>query len=405
MIDLKILRNEPEILIKALQTRGEDTSFIDNLIEIDKEWRELSQASDDLKNKQKKKSKSKPSPEEIQKLKEMADEIKNIHEKTMELDEKRKEILLTIPNIPQESVPLGKDPNDNKVIRTWGEPKKVSFKPKSHEELAEELGWLDFARGAKIAESRFVIYKGKGATLERKMINLMLDTHIKNHNYTEIIPPCMVNEQSMIGTGQLPKFAEELYKCKDDNLYLIPTAEVPLTNMYQDEILPEEDLPINLVSYTPCFRREAGSYGKDTKGIIRIHQFNKVELVKFTTPQNSQEEHEKLTADAEKILQMLDLPYRVVELCTGDLGFASSKTYDLEIWFPSQNMYREVSSCSNFTDFQARRAGIRYKDNEGKTNLVHTINGSGLAIGRTFAALLENYQEEDGSISLPDILK
>jgi seryl-tRNA synthetase len=313
---------------------------------------------------------------------------------------------MIIPNMPHESVPIGTDEADNELIRTWGEKKEFDFDPLPHWEIGEQLGILDFARASKIAGSRFALYRGFGALLERGLINFMLDIHTKEHGYTEVLPPFMVNSASMTGTGQLPKFKEDLFKVEGWDYYLIPTAEVPVTNIHREDILPEESLPIYYVSYTPCFRSEAGSYGKDTRGLIRQHQFNKVELVKFCKPADSYDELEKLTRNAEEILKRLNLPYRVVALCTGDLGFSSAKTYDLEVWLPGQNVYKEISSCSNFLDFQARRANIRFKKKGASgTELVHTLNGSGLAIGRTLIALLENYQQGDGSVRIPDALR
>lgn len=313
--------------------------------------------------------------------------------------------VLMVPNIPHESVPDGESEKDNREIRRWGEPRKLDFTPKSHVELGEKLGILDLKRAAKISGARFAIYRGSGARLERALISFMLNAHTAN-GYEEILPPFMVNRKAMTGTGQLPKFEDDLFKIEGGDYYLIPTAEVPLTNIYADEILDAEQLPLKMCAYTPCFRREAGSYGKDTAGIIRQHQFNKVELVKLAKPEDSMAELESLTADAEGILQKLELPYRVVELCAGDLGFASAKTYDIEVWLPSQNRYREISSCSNFGDFQARRAGIRFKrDKKAAPEPVHTINGSGLAVGRTVVAILENFQQKDGSVTIPQALK
>jgi len=311
-----------------------------------------------------------------------------------------------VPNLPHESVPVGRTPEDNKVVRE-GEPerKKFNFEPREHWEVGESLGILDFSLASRISGSRFALLRGEGARLERALINFMLDLHTKR-GYKEVLPPFMVTGESMMGTGQLPKFAVELYKCRDDDLYLIPTGEVPLTNLHKNQILKEKDLPLNYVAYTPCFRREAGSYGKDTKGLIRNHQFNKVELVKFTKPEDSYEELEVLVSDAEKVLQLLEIPYRVVVLCSGDLGFGAAKTYDLEVWMPGENRWREVSSCSNFTDFQARRINIKYKKEEtGIQEYVHTLNGSGLAIGRTFAAILENNQTENGTVIVPKVLQ
>jgi seryl-tRNA synthetase len=333
----------------------------------------------------------------------------NIKDKEKDLsgfvDELNK-LLMVIPNIPHESVSIGKDEKDNPVIREWGKIRKMDFEPLNHWEIGERLGILDFVRAAKLAGARFALYRGLGAKLERALINFMLEIHTNEHGYIEVLPPFMVNSTSMTGTGQLPKFKEDLFKIEGWDYYLIPTAEVPVTNIHRDEILSENQLPICYVAYTPCFRSEAGSYGKDTRGLIRQHQFNKVELVKFTRPEESYDELEKLTLNAEEILKRLELPYRVVSLCTGDLGFSAAKTYDLEVWLPGQHLYREISSCSNFVDFQARRAGIRFKRKGGSgTELVHTLNGSGLAVGRTLVAIIENYQQADGSVRIPDALR
>jgi seryl-tRNA synthetase len=339
-------------------------------------------------------------------MKEVSSQIKEKEKELPQLSEELDQLSMIIPNMPHESVAVGKDEKDNPMVRTWGEIRETDFGPLPHWEIGEKLGILDFASAAKIAGARFALYRGLGAKLERALINFMLDIHTAEHGYTEVLPPFMVNSASMTGTGQLPKFEEDLFKIEGWDLYLIPTAEVPVTNIHREEILSDEQLPVYYVAYTPCFRSEAGSYGKDTRGLIRQHQFNKVELVKFTRPEDSYEELEKLTSDAEEILRRLELPYRVVSLCTGDLGFSAAKTYDLEVWLPGQGLYREISSCSNFTDFQARRAGIRFKRKGGKgTELVHTLNGSGLAVGRTVVAILENYQQADGSVAIPDALK
>ena len=342
----------------------------------------------------------------IAEMKEVSSEIKEKEKALPGILEELNSLLMVIPNIPDESVPVGKDENDNPVIRTWGEIRDNDFDPRPHWEIGEDLGILDFECAAKLAGSRFALYRGAGAKLERALISFMLDIHTNEHDYTEILPPFMVNAASMVGTGQLPKFKEDLFKIEGWDLYMIPTAEVPVTNIHRDEILAEKDLPVSYVAYTPCFRSEAGSYGKDTRGLIRQHQFNKVEMVKFVKPEESYDELEKLTRNAEEILRRLELPYRVVSLCTGDLGFSAAKTYDLEVWLPGQGLYREISSCSNFTDFQARRAGIRFKRGGGKgTELVHTLNGSGLAVGRTLVAILENYLQGDGSVAIPEALK
>jgi len=339
-------------------------------------------------------------------LKELSEEVKSLNEQRLSIENELKEMLLQIPNITSDDVPVAKDESDNPVIKKWGEPTEFDFDIKDHVEIGKNLDILDLETAAKITGARFALYKGLGARLERALINLMLDIHTKEHGYTEVLPPLMANSESFIGTGNLPKFEDDLFKINDTDYYLIPTAEVPVTNIYRDEIISEEQLPIKFVAYTPCFRKEAGSYGKDVHGIMRQHQFNKVELVKFTTPESSYDEHEALTGNAARILELLELPYRIVVLCTGDIGFSSAKTYDIEVWVPSENKYREISSCSNFEDFQARRASIRYKPKTGgKTKLVHTLNGSGLAVGRTVIAILENFQNEDGTVTLPEALR
>ncbi len=322
------------------------------------------------------------------------------------LDRERRDALANLERLTESSVPVGRSAADNKEVRRWGDPPKFDFQPKNHWDIGEELGILDFARAAKIAGARFALYKDSGAQLERALINFMLDLHTRKHGYREILPPFLVNRDAMTGTGQLPKFEEDLFRISEPEFFLIPTAEVPVTNIHREEMLEREQLPIRYVAYTPCFRREAGSYGQDVRGLIRQHQFNKVELVKFTEPEVSYSELEKLVNDAEAVLQALKLPYRIVELCTGDLGFAAAKTYDLEVWLPGQSAYREISSCSSFEDFQARRAQIRYrKEKKGKPIFVHTLNGSGLAVGRTVVAVLENYQQKDGSVVIPDALR
>jgi len=342
----------------------------------------------------------------ISEMKTVSKEIKGMEVDLPEIADELNKLLLVIPNIPHESVVIGKDADDNPVIRMWGEIRNFDFTPLPHWEIGEKLHILDFSRAAKIARSRFSLQRGLGATIERALINFMLDIHTRHHGYIETLPPFLVNSDTMTGTGQLPKFREDLFKVEGWDLFLIPTAEVPVTNIHRDEILSFDTLPIRYVSYTPCFRSEAGSYGKDTRGLIRQHQFNKVELVKFCCPEDSEKELESLTADAEEILQRLELPYRVVSLCTGDLGFSAAKTYDIEVWLPGQQLFREISSCSNFTDFQARRANIRFKRKEGRgTELVHTLNGSGLAVGRTLVAILENYQQPDGSVVIPEALR
>ena len=412
MLDPKLLRNNPDKVIEALKSRRADVSLVEKFTEKDKKWRALVHEADELKKQRntfseqvgKMKQTGEDSHELIARTKEIGNKIKDIEEDIKIIEEELNQIILFIPNIPHHTVPIGIDSRDNLEIRKWGQIKQFSFKPKSHDELGEKLGILNFEEAAKLSGSRFVVYKGQGAALERALINFMLETHTAENGYTEVLTPVLVNQNCMTGTGQLPKFEEEMFKLKDDPFYLIPTAEVSVTNLHREEIIPAEKLPINYCCYSLCFRREAGSYGKDVKGIMRQHQFNKVELVKFCEPDKSYDEHEKLTADAEKILQKLNLPYRVVDLSTGDLGFSSAKTFDLEVWFPSEGRYREISSCSNFEDFQARRANIRFRKGNSKPEFAHTINGSGLAVGRTFAAILENYQREDGHIEIPEVL-
>ena len=338
-------------------------------------------------------------------LRVISDKIKDLAGDRSNADNNLREFLLGVPNMPHESVPVGKDSADNREVRRWGEPRVFGFEPKDHVELGKILDIIDLDRAAKITGARFALYKGLGARLERALINFMLDIHTREHGYKEVLPPFMANSESFIGTGNLPKFAADLFKVEGTDYYLIPTAEVPVTNIHRDEILSGDDLPIKYAAYTPCFRSEAGSYGKDVRGIIRQHQFNKVELVKFAAPESSYDELESLTANAYRILELLELPYRVVVLCTGDMGFSSAKTYDIEVWVPSENTYREISSCSNFQDFQARRASIRYRQaGGGKPRLVHTLNGSGLAVGRTVVAILENFQEPDGTVTIPKAL-
>jgi seryl-tRNA synthetase len=413
MLDLKLIRKNYEEVKRRLATRGEEyVKLLDEVYKLDKKKREIQREVEDLRALLNRKSKEygilKRQGKEDENLKEELTKIKNklkvLEEELQVLEEKLKETLLRIPNLPHPSVPIGKNENDNIEIRRWGEPPNFNFEPKPHWELGEKLGILDFERGAKLSGSRFVVKKGLGAKLVRALINFMLDLHTER-GYTEMYVPHLVKPEILIGTGQLPKFKEDLFKCERDNLYLIPTAEVPLTNLHREEILKEEELPIYYTAYTPCYRREAGSYGRDIKGLIRLHQFDKVELVKITNKDSSYEELEKLVRDAEKVLQELELPYRVVELCTGDLGFSAAKTYDLEVWMPSYNRYREISSCSNCEDFQARRMNLRYKTKDGKKFLCHTLNGSGLAVGRTLAAILENYQQEDGSVLIPKALR
>jgi len=413
MLDIKLIRENPEKINELLKRRNHELS-IDEVMKIDVERRAVQTQADELRNKRKIESqkigelkKQGQNTDEIQEeVRKIGDEIKLLEEKEIEFEEKQKTLLLHIPNPPDETTPVGTSEEDNKIVSGCGEPTEADFELKAHWDLAEEKGLVDFERGVKLAQSRFILYRGKGAQLERAIINFFLDIHTKEHGYEEILPPVLVNSAAMTGTGQLPKFAEDMYKCENEDLFLIPTAEVPVTNIYSNEILNEEDLPKYMTAYTPCFRREAGSAGKDTRGLIRVHQFNKVELVKLTTPEQSHEEHLKLTKDAEKVLELLELPFRRVELCTADIGFSAKKCFDLEVYMPSYNGYKEISSCSNFGDFQARRANIRYREKAtGKVQFVHTINGSGLAVGRTLAAILENFQQKDGTIKIPRVLQ
>ena len=401
--------------MSQLNRRGPGTSAdLERLLEIDQQRRGALNQAQSLKNKKKTlsaevgnlKKKGEDAAGPMAEVKQLNVQIKEWDDKSNELEEQVRTILLKIPNLPGESVPDGVDESQNQEVRKWSEKPQLDFKPKNHLELGEALDLLDMKRAVKISGARFAVFKGQGAALLRALIQFMLNTQTRENGYEELYPPVLVNKDSLMGTGQLPKFEEDLFKLRDDELFLIPTAEVPVTNYHRDEILPEESLPVKYAAYTLCFRREAGSYGKDTQGIIRQHQFDKVELVKFVKPEHSYDELEKLVTDAESILQKLNLHYRVVNLCTGDLGFSAAKTYDLEVWLPSQNTYREISSCSNFTDYQARRAMIRYKNKDGgKPELVHTLNGSGLAAGRLFVAVLENYQQADGSIRIPEPLQ
>ena len=413
MLDIKLIRENPEKINELLKRRNPELS-INEVIAIDEERRKIQTKADELRAKRKSESqkiglmkKNGENTDEIQEdVRVLGDEIKELEEKQNALDFKQRDILLHIPNIPDETTPIGASDADNVEVYKWGEPRKFDFEYKAHWDLCEEKNLVDFERGVKLSQSRFTLYRGKGSRLERAIINFFLDYHTEQQGYEEILPPFMANSATMTGTGQLPKFAEDMYKCENEDLYLIPTAEVPVTNIYSGEILSEEDLPKYMTAYTPCFRREAGSAGKDTRGLIRVHQFNKVELVKLCTPETSKEEHERLTEDAEKMLQLLELPYRREALSTGDIGFSANKCWDLEVWMPSYNAYKEISSCSNYGDYQARRANIRYKEKAtGKTRFVHTINGSGLAVGRTFAAIVENYQQADGTIIIPEVLR
>ncbi|PZU98879.1 MAG: serine--tRNA ligase [Pseudanabaena sp.] len=416
MLDIKLLRSQPEQVQARLNSRGKGYD-ISRLIELEQEVRNLETRRSQLQAESNEigkqvglKMKSGAPESEIQALKARSPELKQLlaelEPREKSLREESNAILMTLPNLPSETTPIGANENENVEVRRWGDEYKTTRTDVlPHWEIGEKLGILNFERAVKISQARFVNLIGAGAALERALIQFMLNTHTAN-GYIEVAPPLLVNTDSMTGTGQLPKFAEDSFKCAEDDLWLIPTAEVPVTNLYRDEILDEENLPVHHCAYTPCFRREAGSYGRDTRGLIRLHQFNKVELVKFVRPENSAEEHEKLVRDAESILQALKLPYRVMELCTGDIGFSAAKCYDLEVWLPSANTYREISSCSNFHDFQARRANIRFKSKGKKgTEFLHTLNGSGLAVGRTMTAILENYQQPDGSILIPEVLQ
>jgi len=412
MLDLKYTRDHLEEVKEKIGRRGQVVDW-ERFAQLDAERRQILQESESLRAQRnqvsdviaEKKKKKLDANEEIGRMKEVSNRIKELETGLVEKEEALQGLMLTIPNIPHASVAVGQGEKDNPEIRRWGKPPEFSFSPAPHWDIGEALDILDFDRGAKITGARFTLYKGAGARLERALLNFMLDLHTSEHGYQEVLPPFLVNRRAMTGTGQLPKFEEDLFKLSDPDYFLIPTAEVPVTNIHQDEILPEEDLPLYYTAYTPCFRKEAGSYGKDTRGLIRQHQFNKVELVKFTTPETSYDELEKLTRNAEEVLKRLGIPYRVIMLCTGDLGFSAAKTYDLEAWLPGQGMYKEISSCSNFEDFQARRANIRYRPKGKKgTEFVHTLNGSGLAIGRTLVAILENFQQEDGSVLIPEVL-
>ena len=414
MLDIKLLRNDYERIMEVMKVRGESVGDIGKVLEYDEQRRQLTYETETLKAKQTEFSKQIPALKKEGKdvapifaeMKEISEKSKELDGKIRELDEKINEIMLTIPNIPHPSVPIGDTDEDNVEVRKFGTPTSFDFEAKAHWDIGEGLGILDFETGAKVSGSRFTFYKGLGARLERSLISFYLDTHTTKNGYEEVLPPYLVLRESMVGTGQLPKFEEDAYKTAVEDYFLIPTAEVPVTNMYRDDILDGSKMPIKHVAYSACFRAEAGSAGRDTRGLIRQHQFNKVELVKFVKPETSYDELEKLTLDAESVLQLLGLPYRVVSICTGDLGFTAAKKYDIEVWMPSYGRYVEISSCSNFEDFQARRANIKYKDSvKDKAKFVHTINGSGVAIGRTVAAILENYQNADGSVTVPEVLR
>lgn len=412
MLDAKYLRENLEEVEARLATRGSEVS-LGRFRELDERRRALLTESESLKalknsvseaiSKVKDKSQIQ---DKIAEMREVGVRIKGLDDELRGIEDELQMVLLTVPNVPHPTVPVGASEADNRQVRTWGEPPRFAFNPKPHWEIGEGLGILDFERGAKLTGARFTLYRGAGARLERALVNFMLDLHTERHNYLEMLPPFMVNRESMTGTGQLPKFEDDLFHLEGVDYFLIPTAEVPVTNVHRAEILKAADLPLSYTAYTPCFRKEAGSYGKDVRGLIRQHQFNKVELVKFVHPATSYDELEKLLSNAEEVLRQLGLAYRVVELCTGDMGFSAAKTYDIEVWLPGQETYREISSCSNFEDFQSRRASIRFREDEkSKPEFVHTLNGSGLAVGRTLVAILENYQQEDGSVVIPDVLR
>ena len=416
MLDIKLIRDNPDAVRTRLATRGGgDEARVNEIIALDEHRRKLLTESEGLKAERNKvskeigllKSKGQDVSAAMTRMKLVGDQIASLDAEVAAFDGRLQNVALMIPNLPHTSVPVGKDATDNPEVRRWGEPPKFAFAPKPHWEIGEKLGILDFPRAAKISGSGFILYKGAGARLERGLINFLLDLHTREHGYTEVSPPFMINRNAMIGTGQLPKLEEDMYRLRDDEFYLAPTAEVPVANIHREEILAESDLPICYCAYTPCFRREAGAAGKDTRGMIRVHQFDKVELIKFTKPETSYDELEKLVANAERVLQLLGLHYRVVLLCTGDMGFASAKTYDIEVWAPGSRpggTYLEVSSCSNCEDFQARRANIRFKGGDGKNRFVHILNGSGTALARLYVALLETYQQPDGSVKLPEVL-
>jgi len=412
MLDLKFIRENPDIVRRAIELKGEK-DHVDEILRLDARRRELIKKGDMLKARRNDvteeianlKKQGKDATELIEEMRKVSDEIKAIDSELKKVELELENFLLWVPNIPHESVPIGKDKEDNVVVRTWGEIQEFDFEIKDHLTLGKKLGIIDFECGAKLTGSGFPVYIGKGATLERALINFMLDLHIQKHGYVEVFPPFLVNEASMRGTGQIPKLKDDMYYCPEDDLYLIPTAEVPVTNIHRDEILDISELPKKYVAYSACFRREAGSWGRETRGFLRVHQFNKVELVKFTTPESSYDELEALVRDAEEVLQLLNIPYRVVLLCTGDMSFSSAKTYDIEVWSPAEKKWLEASSCSNFEDFQARRMNIRFRrDKKSKPEFVHTLNGSGLATSRLMVALLENYQTPEGKVIVPMVL-
>lgn len=414
MLDPRLIRANPDIVRQGIRNKKENEVALDEFLRVDQLWRGMLAEADQLKALRntvseqiaKMKKAGEDASAEISRMRDVSDRIKEMDGQIRELEDHLQRILLGIPNLPHESVPVGQDDKDNVTVREWGTPREFDFKPRPHWDLAKDLGMVDFERGSRISGSGFILYTGLGARLERALINFMLDLHTAKHGYTEVFPPVLVNRNSMIGTGQIPKLEFDMYRLPDDDLFLIPTAEVPVTNVYREEILEGDQLPIYLTAYSPCFRREAGAAGKDTRGLLRVHEFNKVELVKFTKPETSYEELEKLVRDAEEVLQALTLPYRVRLLCTGDMSFASAKTYDLELWAPGVEQWLEVSSCSNFEDFQARRANIRFRREAGaKPEFVHTLNGSGVALPRLVVAIMENYQQADGSITVPDALR
>ena len=413
MLDINFIRNNPDKVKQAIALKHENAASIDRILEVDTQRRSMIHACEQLKSKRNEKSKEvselkkkgQDASKIIEETKKIGDDIKSIEEKLKELDSQITNLMLRIPNIPAADVPIGKDEKDNVIVRAWGQRTTFDFTPLPHWELGSILNILDMERASKISGSGFILLKGLGARLERALFSFMLDVHTREHGYTELFPPFLVNRTSMTGTGQLPKLEEDMYRTAADDLFLVPTAEVPVTNIHRDEILSYKDLPIYYTAYTPCFRREAGSYGKDTRGIIRVHQFNKVELVKLVKPENSYDELESLLGNAEKILQLLGLEYRVAKLSTGDMSFAAAKCYDIEVWAAGVGKFLEVSSCSNFEDFQARRINIRFRDENGKLRFVHTLNGSGLALPRTVIALLETYQQKDGSVIIPDVLQ
>ena len=413
MLDMKFVRENPELVMDAMRKRNANVN-LGEFLELEKKRRELTLQVEALKSQRnaasqeigKMKKAGENADAQMAEVRALGDKIAEDDKELKDIEARLKEILMTIPNMPAADTPVGSSDADNPVVRTWHEPAKFAFEPQAHWDIGEKLNILDVERAGKVSGARFTFYRGLGSRLERSVINFFLDIHTGENGYTEFFPPFIVNKDSMQGTGQLPKFAEDMFKLEGLDYYLIPTAEVPITNLHRDEILSGDDLPLYYTAYSACFRAEAGSAGRDTRGLIRQHQFNKVELVKFTKPEDSWDELEKLTANAEKVLQLLELPYRVVRLCTGDIGFSSAATYDLEVWLPAANCYREISSCSNFLDFQARRANIRFRrDTKSKPEFVHTLNGSGVAVGRTVAAILENYQQADGSVIVPKVLR